>query len=135
MNKLISKVNNLKENGLSSDTKAKIRGVGLALATLPFSAPMQALADGYGDTASMAGGIVKILGYILTMLAILGVVFMVMGLTGYIMAQREQNPEGQGTAAKNLAVGATLVIFRMALWPSISTILEDMIKGGMSQTK
>lgn len=130
MNDLKAKLNSLGENKNFSYTMAKVRGVCMAVALSPATAMIAKAAT--NTESNTTNAVLTILGTLITVMAFIGVAFMVMGAVKWISAYREQNPEGQATAAKDLGVGAVMLVFKVVLWSSIENALNKALASSIA---
>ena len=54
---------------------------------------------------------------------LVGAFFVVAGVFKLVMAYRNNQPEDQTTAAKDIVIGAVLIVFRAFAWTPISNVI------------
>ena len=88
----------------------------LAMATLPTAV----MASGGGSPATIVKAacdmVVKIFPFV-------GAFFVISGVFKLIMAYRNDQPEAQAGAAKDIVIGAVFIVFNGFVWPSFSGII------------
>lgn len=62
-------------------------------------------------------------GVIVKMFPYIGSFFILAGVFKLILAYRNDQPEAQASAAKDIVIGAVFVVFATFVWPSFSTII------------
>ena len=110
---------NVKEKvgGFLNSTKTKI---GLAS-----TAVAMAMANPYGLLASndKASGIVKgIAGTVIMIFPLVGIFFVIAGVFKLVLAYRNDQPESQTAAAKDIVIGAVLIGFSI-IWDVVSGLI------------
>lgn len=103
-------------------TKARMRLSGLVTLTM-LSIPMTANAA-WGDGNADAGNVVKsVAEIVVNLFPFIGAFFVISGAFKLIMAYRNDNPEGQAGAAKDIVIGAVFLAFRIFAWNPLSTAI------------
>ena len=106
MEKIKSKLVNAKQRLEMLATSAA-----LAVATAPTS--VQA-ADGPGDL------VLKAIDVVVDMFPFIGAFFVVAGVFKLILAYRNDQPEAQAGAAKDIVIGAVFIVFKTFVWGKLS---------------
>ena len=101
----------------SAMTKIDITAMSAA-AALACTMPVNVYAGADPSTIVQAacGVIVKMFPYI-------GSFFILAGVFKLILAYRNDQPEAQASAAKDIVIGAVFVVFATFVWPSFSSII------------
>lgn len=111
----------MKKNGIvekfkmkfaNAKTQIEVAASGLALATA--TAPMAVKAD---DPASLVLACIDV---VVKMFPYIGAFFIVAGVFKLILAYRNDQPEAQAGAAKDIVIGAVFIVFKTFIWASIS---------------
>lgn len=63
---------------------------------------------------------------VVSIFPLVGIFFIAAGFFKLIMAYREDNPQGQSSAAKDIVIGAVFIVFRVGFW-----VFDDVIRGMM----
>lgn len=74
-----------------------------------------------GKAMNVAQKIIDVLAQ--TVPSVIGAFFLFTGVFKAILAYRQENPEAVATAAKDIAVGAILIVFGLVIWPAISPVI------------
>lgn len=69
------------------------------------------------------GAILKIAEIVVNIFPWVGIFFVVAGVFKLVLAYRNDQPEAQTSAAKDIVIGVVLIIFRVLAWPAISGLL------------
>lgn len=94
--------------------KAKYAALSAMIATT-----LPTIAHAGNDPESIVDGI---LGVVVNIFPFIGAFFIVAGVFKLIMAYRNDNPEGQTGAAKDIVIGAVFVAFRVFVWNAIKDL-------------
>lgn len=86
-------------------------GVGLS----PFAANAKA--------SSAEDAVLQIAELVVNIFPLIGVFFVIAGGFKIFMAYRNNQPEEQTSAAKDIVIGAVLILFRAFAWPTIKGII------------
>lgn len=71
-----------------------------------------------------ANSIVKdIASLVVDVFPLIGVFFVIAGAFKLFMAYRNNNPEDQTAAAKDIVIGAVFIVFRAFAWPTLSNAI------------
>lgn len=120
MKNLKSKMN--LENIASKIANTRGKVVGLST-TIMAGMPMIAQAgwgSGNADAESMVGNIAEV---VVNIFPLIGLFFVISGVFKLIMAYRNDQPEAQTAAAKDIVIGAVFLAFRIFVW--------NLIKGAI----
>lgn len=117
--KTLKAVNTLSNKADSIKMKASV----LAMAVLtPLLNSVNAYAAGSGtkDAGSIVEGIIDV---VVTIFPLIGGFFVVAGVFKLIMAYRNNQPEDQSSAAKDIVIGAVFIVFWAFVWTPIKTLI------------
>lgn len=84
--------------------------------TVMFGAPMITHADGGGDAASRVTQIAEV---VVDIFPLIGIFFVLSGVFKLIMAYRNDQPEAQSAAAKDIVIGVVFIVFKVFAWPAV----------------
>lgn len=70
-------------------------------------------------TAEAKTKVTDIAGIVVDIFPLIGVFFIIAGGFKLIMAYRNDQPEAQTSAAKDIVIGVVLVVFRVFAWPTL----------------
>lgn len=87
-----------------------------------------AYAAGEGDTNKSGGNevmnvIVKLIDIFIDFFPAIGIVIVVVGVYKLFMAFRNDQPDAYSGAAKDIAIGVVMIVFKVFVWNSISATL------------
>lgn len=72
-------------------------------------------------TCESGGGLVKtILDIVINIFVLMGAFFLVSGIYKLVMAYKDNQPEQQNAAVRDIVMGVILIVFRVFLWKPIS---------------
>lgn len=113
---------NFKELGVKAQYLATSLALAMATAKVPvFAGNGSSIGSGAGDDPS---AIVKeAINIVVKMFPYVGGFFIVAGLFKLFLAYRNDQPEAQAGAAKDIVVGAVFVVFAVFAWDPISNLL------------
>lgn len=94
------------------NTKAKMAGLASVLA---LALPQMASAAA-SDPGALVGDIIDV---VVDIFPFIGAFFIVSGAFKLFLAYRNDQPESQTAAAKDLVIGAVFVVFRVFVWDAI----------------
>ena len=102
------------------------------LAQTKTAAAMAALATVMGPTVLAAGSdpktlILTIIGTIIKIFPFVGAFFVVSGVFKLVMAYRNDQPEAQSAAAKDIVIGAVFIVFALFIWQPINTAMTGLM--------
>lgn len=114
--------------------KKLMKKAGILLANTKFKASCYALvaanavsivqAQAFSGDRSTGDSIVKTaIDAIVGLFPWVGAFFVVSGAFKLVMAYRGENPEAQTGAAKDIVIGAVLIIFKAFIWESLAAII------------
>ena len=99
------------------ENKATLTAAATATA---LATPMIASAGGTATAATQAKDkVVGIVEIVVDIFPLIGLFFVVAGGFKLVMAYRNDQPEAQTSAAKDIVIGVVLVLFRVFAWPAI----------------
>lgn len=75
---------------------------------------------GGNDAKSMVNKIAEI---VVDIFPLVGIFFVISGVFKLIMAYRNDQPEGQAAAAKDIVIGVVFIVFRAFAWPAVSGVI------------
>lgn len=105
---IVTKVNEWKAR---ASVAVMTAGVGLA----PFAANARA--------GSAEDAVLSIAELVVDIFPLIGVFFVIAGAFKLFMAYRNNQPEEQSSAAKDIVIGAVLIVFRAFAWPAIRSVI------------
>lgn len=116
----------LKTNLKNAGVKAQYLATSLALAMTTAQTPVFAsgestIGSGMGNDPSKL--VEEAIGVVVKMFPFVGGFFIVAGLFKLIMAYRNDQPEAQAGAAKDIVIGAVFVVFATFAWDPIKKLL------------
>lgn len=76
--------------------------------------------DGNADAGSLIGSIAEI---VVNIFPFIGIFFVIAGVFKLIMAYRNDQPEGQSAAAKDIVIGVVFLAFRLFVWNALKGAL------------
>ena len=90
-------------------------------------APLTAHASGGNvGTSTSAGSLVnKLADIIVGIFPLIGVFFVISGAVKMFLAYRNDQPEAQAAAAKDIVIGAVFIAFRVFVWNQLSTVIKQ----------
>ncbi len=108
--------NSIKANVVSFVNKVKIVASTALLST--------AMVNSGVVCASDPGAVVKAaIGVVVDMFPFVGAFFVVAGVFKLIMAYRNDQPEAQAGAAKDIVIGAVFIVFKVFVWGAIEPVI------------
>lgn len=117
----------IKSFGTKFFTKMTAMKLALSMALISaMTSPLTVSAAGLAEknSSSDAGSIVAtIAGVIVNIFPLVGVFFVISGVFKLVMAYRNDQPEAQTAAAKDIVIGAVFIVFRAFIWNSIATAI------------
>ena len=81
--------------------------------------------DGFKDDAKGADVIKDILNIVVNIFVFMGAFFVVSGIYKLVMAYKDNQPEQQNAAVRDIVIGVVLIVFRAVLWKPISGAIFD----------
>jgi hypothetical protein len=93
---------------------------------------LAAAASVMGPTVLAAGSdpktlIQTIIGTIVKIFPFVGAFFVVSGVFKLVMAYRNDQPEAQSAAAKDIVIGAVFIVFALFIWQPINTAMNSLM--------
>lgn len=113
----MKKIDSIKEkvSTMVGRAKAEITALSLALATAPTM--VNAAPSDPGTVVKAAiSVVVKIFPFV-------GAFFVVAGIFKLILAYRNDQPEAQAGAAKDIVIGAVFIVFSTFVWPTMEAVI------------
>lgn len=99
-----------------NDTKVKIAGIASAVA---LALPQMASAAA-GDPGAVVKAAIDV---VVKIFPFVGAFFVVAGIFKLILAYRNDQPESQTAAAKDIVIGAVFIAFATFVWPAFSGLI------------
>lgn len=118
----MNKVKNVLGRAAQKVNSAKYELAGImvsAMAGVPMNVHAAGL-DGSGDVGSVVGSVADV---VVNIFPFVGVFFVIAGVFKLIMAYRNDQPEAQASAAKDIVIGAVFLAFRIFAWTPIKGAL------------
>lgn len=110
--------NSIKTNVVSFVNKVKIVASTALLSTAMVNSGVVCAAP------SDPGAVVKAaIGVVVDMFPFVGAFFVVAGIFKLIMAYRNDQPEAQAGAAKDIVIGAVFIVFKVFVWSAIEPVI------------
>lgn len=106
--------NFIKVNAIDLANKAKIMATTAMLSTAVVNNGMVSAAG--GDPSSVVKAAIDV---VVKMFPYVGAFFVVAGVFKLIMAYRNDQPEAQAGAAKDIVIGAVFIVFKVFVWTAI----------------
>ena len=76
------------------------------------------------NTCTSGGGLVKtILNIVINIFVLMGAFFLVSGIYKLVMAYKDNQPEQQNAAVRDIVMGVILIVFRVFLWNPIANAI------------
>lgn len=100
---------------------AKHRNVAAMAAAGAACTPMTAFAA--PDTTSATNMVYEIASVVVNIFPLVGIFFVLSGVFKLVMAYRQDNPEGQSAAAKDIVIGVVFIAFRVFIWTAVKDAL------------
>lgn len=102
--------------------KAKL---GCTVAAAMTAAPATVHASGMmgGSNADAVSVVEAAIGIVVNIFPLIGAFFLVAGIFKLIMAYRDNRPEDQAAAAKDIVIGAIFIVFKVFAWNPLSDII------------
>lgn len=113
------------ENLVAKVTKCKMEIAGTMVSAMA-GMPMIVKADDNdwaGGNQSASDIVVNIAEMVVNIFPLIGVFFVIAGAFKLINAYRNDQPEQQSAAAKDIVIGAVFLAFRAFAWPALSGII------------
>jgi len=92
----------------------------MASSALAMSAATMPRVNAASEANSMVTSIAEI---VVDIFPLVGIFFVIAGAFKLIMAYRNDQPEAQTSAAKDIVIGVVLIVFRVFAWPAISQVI------------
>ena len=71
--------------------------------------------------------VLTIIGTIVKIFPFVGAFFVVSGVFKLVMAYRNDQPEAQSAAAKDIVIGAVFIVFALFIWSPINSAMSGMM--------
>ena len=78
---------------------------------------------GLNENMGGANLVVKILDIVVNIFILMGAFFVVSGIYKLVMAYKDNQPEQQNTAIRDIVIGVVMVVFRLFLWNPIAKVI------------
>lgn len=102
--------------------EAKYAIAGAAVSAMAMN-PMTAHAAGASQTGDAQGLVWTIADIIVMIFPWIGIFFILSGAIKMFLAYRNDQPEAQAAAAKDIVIGVVFVAFRVVFWPMIKAAI------------
>lgn len=83
--------------------------------------PVAAFATAPKDAKSM---VYEIASVVVNIFPLVGIFFVLSGVFKMVMAYRQDNPEGQSAAAKDIVIGVVFIVFRVFVWEVVKNAIS-----------
>lgn len=106
-----------------SKTFNKIKGKVATTAMVAVTTAQMAMVQSQAQTGDVADVVKGVLGVIVKIFPFIGGFFVLAGVFKLIMAYRNNQPEDQTAAAKDIVIGAVFIVFGTFVWDEISNLI------------
>lgn len=100
--------------------KAELLATGLMCEAMLMQSSFAKATSGSGEADNVVKTAVDM---VVNIFPLVGAFFVVAGVFKLVMAYRNNQPEDQTTAAKDIVIGAVLIVFRAFAWTPISNVI------------
>ena len=100
--------------------KAQLIAAGLMCEAMLMQSSFAKATSGNGEADNVVKAAVDM---VVNIFPLVGAFFVVAGVFKLVMAYRNNQPEDQTTAAKDIVIGAILIVFRVFAWAPISNVI------------
>lgn len=100
--------------------KAALLMTGLMCEAMLMQSSFAKATSGSGEADNVVKAAVDM---VVNIFPLVGAFFVVAGVFKLVMAYRNNQPEDQSTAAKDIVIGAVLIVFRAFAWTPISNVI------------
>jgi hypothetical protein len=77
--------------------------------------------------SSAVSGILDLVGSVLIVTILIGIPLIAAGAFKLVMAYRSNQPDEMSSAAKDIAIGVALIIFRAVIWPGLKDAISTIV--------
>ena len=93
------------------------------------AAPVVAFAGGTDVNAQSGDGgaknmVYEIASVVVNIFPLVGIFFVLAGIFKLVMAYRQDNPEAQSSAAKDIVIGVVFIVFRVFVWNVVKNAIS-----------
>ena len=113
-----NKITNFKNTLIANKSRFMLAMSGATTALV--TTPLNTNATSDTSIASIVGAIADV---VISFFPFIGIFFVISGVFKLIMAYRNDQPEAQAGAAKDIVIGAVFIVFATVVWTPISAVL------------
>lgn len=103
--------------------KRKATALFISASTVLQLSAVSVLADEGGGGKDAGGIVAGIAEIVVDIFPLIGIFFVIAGAFKLIMAYRNNQPEDQTSAAKDIVIGAVFIVFRLFVWTTLKPLI------------